>query len=264
MSNYAYITVLSNTAYLPGVYALKVALEKVGSQYELLVLIPQELETELSDKIETIGLKYITAPDVEVPLELLEENSYWNATFFKLRTVGLTQFEKIVLLDSDMLILKNLDNLFECPSISAVVDGAPFLSETHLNSGIMVIEPSKELENRWINQVESTVKQRKEEGLSTGDQDVIRDAEPDWPEREELHLPPQYNVFLRDVDELCEKYLPNGYEDLCVVHFIGPYKPWNYTFRKRLSNVKRLVLPGKTLALRALRKYKVMLRGFYH
>lgn len=70
----------------------------------------------------------------------------WNASFSKLRILSATEFEKIVLLDSDMLINRNIDCLFDRPHLSACVAGqAANPSWRDLNSGCLIIEPEANL-----------------------------------------------------------------------------------------------------------------------
>ena len=65
---------------------------------------------------------------------------YLKNTFDKLNIFSLVEFEKIVYLDSDLLILENIDNLFNYPHLSCPRD-LPF-NMTKFNSGVMVLEPN--------------------------------------------------------------------------------------------------------------------------
>ena len=47
----------------------------------------------------------------------------WEFCLTKLRAFGLTQFKKIVFLDADIMVLKNLDQLFEKPPMTSALDG---------------------------------------------------------------------------------------------------------------------------------------------
>ena len=71
----------------------------------------------------------------------------WENVPSKFEIFNLTQFEKIVYLDADIYVLKNLDHLFAAPHLTAALDGEYFnLWEgwPHFNAGCMVIEPSNE------------------------------------------------------------------------------------------------------------------------
>ena len=58
---------------------------------------------------------------------------------YRLEAWRLTQYAKVVLIDTDTLVLRNIDTLFTCGAAAAVSDaGAP----GHFNSGVFVLEPS--------------------------------------------------------------------------------------------------------------------------
>lgn len=53
---------------------------------------------------------------------------------------SLTEYDKIVFLDSDMMVEHNLDELFEQEELSAVPD----IFTPPFNAGLMVLKPNKE------------------------------------------------------------------------------------------------------------------------
>lgn len=70
--------------------------------------------------------------------------THWCYTFDKLLLWGMTMYEKIVFLDSDMIVLKNIDELFECQDMSAVQTGRFLYPDwVRLNSRCVVFSPSK-------------------------------------------------------------------------------------------------------------------------
>ena len=146
----AFVTVLSTDNYLDGVLALHASLLKVRSLHELVVAVGQLVGTRSRDRLKRAGLKILELPNsIELSDELLRDNrdtghQHWNSTFDKLAAFSLCCFKKIVLLDSDMIVLKNIDELFDRPHLSAVTAGASWPgneSWNTLNSGLMVIEP---------------------------------------------------------------------------------------------------------------------------
>jgi len=68
----------------------------------------------------------------------------WKQSFSKLRLWSLVQYEKIVMLDADILVIKNLDHLF----LEEEYTAAPTWACTNANSplkpsgGFWVIQPS--------------------------------------------------------------------------------------------------------------------------
>jgi len=91
-----------------------------------------------------------------MPTKLYEENREinkefthtWKNCFTKFKIFDLTEYKKIIFLDSDILILKNIDHLFNCSHMTACIDGEYFNiwpEYLHFNAGCLVIEPSHKL-----------------------------------------------------------------------------------------------------------------------
>lgn len=222
----AYITVLSTNEYLDGVLALYQSLKDVGSKYPLVVAVTgniypfaRELLTKL--KIEIIELEDFSFNEKTVKRLKAFGTPHWIHTAAKLQIFGLTQFEKLIFLDSDMLILKNIDHLFEKPHMTAVIDSPMLYDEDidkhrHLNSGLMVIEPAAELEEK--------LKQLSIEH-PLPDQELIRLLYPDWIKQPELQLPVTYNLFAVYWEKYHRANIP--VKDTYVLHFIGKEKPFH-------------------------------------
>jgi alpha-N-acetylglucosamine transferase len=64
--------------------------------------------------------------------------------FAKLRLWELDQYEKVVFLDADMLVVQNIDRLFGYPEFVAAPNVYESLADFHrMNSGVFVAEPSR-------------------------------------------------------------------------------------------------------------------------
>ena len=238
----AFVTLLSNEAYLQGVIALKRALTAVGTRYPFYCVLSMSVDENLQRIIETEGIPCIrlSQASVEELNQDGEQFSHWSFTFDKLQIWGLTQFERIIFLDSDMLILRNIDELFDCPPFSAVPAGySSCLREDwlYLNSGLMVIKPDVMVEEEMLSLAPGVIKEFREKGLSVGDQDVIKRYCIGWNKQTELHLDEGYNLFADYLTYYIKKW---GYswsggngKPISVVHFIGKKKPW---MKKNLRN----------------------------
>jgi len=255
-ADYSYITVLTNEKYIPGVRALAKSLRDVNSRYKLAILIPTDRYVQLMNNKAFCSLLQnmdnvfcMTAEGVELPKEAkrdLEKAGaiyrYWEETFFKLQVTGCTDYKKLVLLDSDMLILKNIDELFSRPHMSAVVAGECRHPEwVDLNSGLMVVEPSKKMNRELIEMIPATIRAKTGEGSGCGDQDVFHMWFPEWKEHKTLHLDEKYNLFFNDVDFFCKKRnfkIP----DLAVIHFAGGKKPWMRSLFSELKYLTYMVI----------------------
>lgn len=140
---YAYITVLTNEDYLLGVKVLKKSMDMVNQSENIpfVVLVPSDANEKLLDELKRSGISFVQAENfTESILQRENKVAYWKETLFKLKVFDLTQFNKIVFLDSDMIVFKNLDHLFGLPHMSCVAAGQELHSDwVKLNSGLMVI-----------------------------------------------------------------------------------------------------------------------------
>lgn len=233
----AYITLLSNSKYLPGVLVLYRSLKDVGAQYPLFCLLSVSVEKRTEQKLVDEGIRCLRLTRTAINCEVNPSGknfSHWNYTFDKLLIWGLTQFEKVVYIDSDMLIVRNIDSLFEHKSFSAVSADASYPGNESwvggLNSGIVVIKPDKGVEADLLQSIRPTVEKYKKQGQLVGDQDVVKSYLSDWGHQTFLHLDEGYNIF---ADHLTYYIRHLGYslksdaqKPIYVIHFIGKTKPW--------------------------------------
>ena len=128
----------------------------------------------------------------------------------------LTDYDKIIFIDADLLILRNIDFLFTMPEISATGNNG-----TLFNSGVMVVEPSNctfRLIMDHINEIES---------YNGGDQGYLNEIFTRW------HRIPKHMNFLKhfwigDEEEKKEQKTRLFGADppvLYVLHYLGD-KPW--------------------------------------
>ena len=266
-----YLTALTNERYIPGVMALARSLHEVKSAYDLAIMIPKEKETALSNAIKEYGILNIPGtfilPKEKIQLsemDTLVENkySYWMDTFFKLQAASCTEYDKIILLDSDMLVVQNLDHLFDAPNFSAAICGKCVHEDwLDLNSGLLVLEPSSSLHEKLLSLIVPAIELKKSKGLQAGDQDVFHLVFPDWRYHPELCLPEKYSICWGWIGDLCKKEncLP---EDFYVIHFTGKSKPWDfgkcYHIRIMFSHLLQRKLDQLVYKIRTWRKYRLL------
>jgi glycogenin glucosyltransferase len=131
----------------------------------------------------------------------------------------LTEFDKILYLDSDLYINKNIDELFCLPNLSAVISGKGYVNEwVEMNSGLMVIEPKEGLVDKMLELLKNTKFDK-----DIGDQDIIN-IYFDW-KNKNLAISEKYNIYYFLIDYYVNSL---GYDlnDFRVIHFIGENKPW--------------------------------------
>lgn len=121
-SPFAWVTLLTRTSYLPGAILLAYSLQQHASKYPLVILttpsFPSDilpiLQRECSYTNATILPIHSLSPQPEnTPSSLIA--SRFEDTWTKLRVFQLHQYgyQMLVFLDADMLVLRNMDELFD-------------------------------------------------------------------------------------------------------------------------------------------------------
>ncbi|KAG6674688.1 hypothetical protein I3842_15G056000 [Carya illinoinensis] len=132
----AYVTVLhSSESYVCGAITLAQSLIRTGTKRDLILLIDSSISTHKRDALAAAGWKIRTIERIRNPRA--EKNTYNEYNYSKFRLWQLTDYDKLIFIDSDVLVLRNLDILFYFPQLSATGNDVSIF-----NSGIMVIEPS--------------------------------------------------------------------------------------------------------------------------
>lgn len=259
----AYVTLISTDSYADGTAALALSLARAGCRHPLVVLVGPAVSGATVARLAALGLRVerlgeataITAAVAE--RNRTEGYAHWINTFDKLAIFSMTRFERIVFLDSDMMVLDCLDPLFDRPHLSAVAAGRSIPGNegwTALNSGLLVIEPSEAHAASVAAAMRAFMAEDQPGRGAVGDQDIINAACPDWPDRRALHLSERFNVFSEHVDAYARLLRDEG--GVAVVHFAGARKPWQHgwltVLREALWHLRR-GNPRAALALLAYR-----------
>lgn len=261
---YVYATVLSTKEYIPGVIKLYKSLKSTQAKYPFVCVCSISITDNDILKLKAYGIDCLRLTECAVNNVTIYENdnslSHWKYTYDKLLLFGLTQYDKIVYLDSDMMVMENIDELFLHKSFSAVQAGRLANKDwIRLNSGLMVIEPDVNAKNDMLGLISDVYLSRKQKGLGAGDQDVINEYFPEWPSHKELILPESYNMIFKYID-IYKKNFGFRYSNtkldktIKVVHFIGKKKPWNDGFIRKFMMVLKFLI-GRSYCLKAYIKY---------
>ncbi|KNA25334.1 hypothetical protein SOVF_007520 [Spinacia oleracea] len=211
----AYATILHSAhVYVCGAIAAAQSIRMSGSTRDLVILVDDTISEYHRGGLEAAGWKIHTIQRIRNPKAEPEAYNEWN--YSKFRLWQLTDYDKIIFIDADLLILRNLDFLFGLPEISATGNNA-----TLFNSGVMVIEPSNctfKLLMDHINEIES---------YNGGDQGYLNEIFTWW------HRIPKRMNFLKhywEGDEPEKKEMKTrlfGADPpvLYVLHYLG-LKPW--------------------------------------
>jgi len=213
--------------------------------------------------MESHGIK----PRLVEPIEVLTDGGRWSTTFQKLSILSMTEYDKIVWIDADMMIVRNIDMLFNLPHMSCVRSRAP-IPGTDLypfNSGLMVVKPNKEEFYGTCSLINQVVMEYQKRNSPVGDQNVFNAYYSTWPYENEKHLPDGYNVFWGSIED----YISTGYSiygnatlPIYVLHYTGSHKPWNRrswfgikSYIRALRYHRRLPSHDAKTALKEYRRY---------
>ena len=183
----AYVTMLCNgDGYAPGVEVLGKSLEASGTRCPRVVLATPDISDAARARLTKQGwlirdVAAIDNPSIDHVLFARFAN-----VFTKLRAWELVEFDRVVLLDADTLVLQNVDELFDRPGFAAAPD--IFLPD-RFNSGVMVLQPSETTFRRMVAALAVA------ETYDGGDQGFLNTFYPDWYAMPVQHrLPVGYNM----------------------------------------------------------------------
>ncbi|XVE62994.1 hypothetical protein DITRI_Ditri06bG0164300 [Diplodiscus trichospermus] len=204
----AYVTVLhSSDDYVCGAIALAQSIIHSNSTRDLFLLHDENISPKSLTGLRFAGWKTRAMERIRSPFSIKGSYNEWN--YSKLRIWLLTWYDKVIFIDSDFLILKNLDWLFVYPQLSAAAN-----DKTLFNSGIMVIEPSLCFFEDLM------VKSWQVESYNGGDQGFLNEVFTWW-----HRLPSKVNllkIFEGNQSHDHHEMIP---DDVSAIHYLG-LKPW--------------------------------------
>ena len=248
ISDQAFVTLLTSDSYLAPVLVLNHSLTRAHARRKLLVLVTPNLSRSTLDCLALAGINTRLIDPIDNPASREVINNLWRTlkgsmgkirlyatVYTKLRIWELAEFKKLVFLDSDMMVLANIDELFDRPNWSAVNTGGELPQYHHwigLNSGLLVIQPSSTVFNDMVDKI---VKLKSHDW---GDQGFLHAYFPRWPELNELHLPHIYNMPVEFIDQygaqLGYELAPDGgvhSKTVKIIHYWREHRPWQVPLR---------------------------------
>ncbi|KAL8153993.1 hypothetical protein V2J09_011753 [Rumex salicifolius] len=210
----AYATVLhSSESYICGAITLAQSLLRTNTTRDLVLLLDKSISANARAALSAAGWQIRVIKRIRNPRA--EKGSYNEYNYSKFRLWQLTDYDKIIFIDSDIIALRNLDLLFQFPQITAVGnDGSIF------NSGIMVLEPSNCTFRILMD------RRRKIFSYNGGDQGFLNEIFSWW------HRLPRRVNFLKNFwsNSSVEAGLKNGLfgsdpPRVYSIHYLG-LKPW--------------------------------------
>jgi len=236
---YAYVTLVTNHDYADAAIALVRSLKLTGTGADIVVMHTGAVQAADLEPLTALGARCTQA-------ELLDTSPEFNArhqrdrlhadapftkgnkpafhtpldNFAKLRLWELEQYDNVVFIDADAIVIRNIDRLFDYPEFSAAPNVYESLADFHrLNSGVFAAKPSKKTFQRMMDRLD-----RPEVFWRRTDQTFLQDFFPDW------HGLPVFDNMLQyvwfNLPELWD------WKSVHVVHYQYE-KPWQADHPKR-------------------------------
>ncbi|KAM0788719.1 hypothetical protein ACM66B_002812 [Microbotryomycetes sp. NB124-2] len=222
---HAVVHLLTSDSYLPGVLVSHASLLDIEGgltkQFDTVCIVTPETVSQRAIKAlqntfdRVIGVQQIES-DSWANLDLLGRRDL-AASLTKLHLFRLTQYEKVIFLDADTLILRKVSDLF---NVDADFAAAPDIGwPDAFNSGVMLATPSDDTFKNLIAMMSDRG------SWDGGDQGLLNDYFSEW-----HRLSFKYNVTPSAYYTYAPAYKRHG-SDIAVLHFIGNDKPWKRGYR---------------------------------
>ncbi|EXC01426.1 hypothetical protein L484_021997 [Morus notabilis] len=229
----AYVTLLYGNDFLLGARVLGKSIQDTGSTKDMVALVTDGVSDYAMKLLEADGWIVTKVGLVENPNYEVRPRRLWGV-YTKLRIFNMTNYKKVVYLDADTIVVRNIENMFKCGKFCAILKHSE-----RFNAGVLVVEPSRKVFDDMISKVKTL------ESYTGGDQGFLdayfsgfinaRVFDPNLPQEvvnskpvpEMERLP---TIFNADVGQymISNKWKVNESE-ISVLHYtIGPLKPWDW------------------------------------
>ena len=217
----AYMTLLSHgDAYVPGIEALGRSLRSTGTVVPLVLMVTPDISKDTRARLSAEGWNVHEVAPLENPHpEKAILFPRFAGVFTKLRAWEQTDFDKVVLLDADTVVLQNIDELFARPQICAAPD---FFMPDRFNSGVMVLDPSRATLDAMVAALGTAA------SYDGGDQGFLNEFFGDWWAMPVEHrLRAGYNLHHFVFQFLChhDSLKANLDKEVKIIHYTLQ-KPW--------------------------------------
>jgi len=185
--------------------------------------LDQQYQNHQKNDFEELGFKVISIELISNPNKTTINNEFsrWIDTYTKLNVWNLLNFKKIVFLDADVIVLKNIDELFYIDDFGAVYECCD-----KFNSGVMVLKPDFGIFNDMLNKI------HKLHSYDGGDQGFLNTYFTDkW-----IQLSFKYNA----IDYMWPPFAWDM-NSIKIVHFASN-KPWNFRESVELTSPHNTML----------------------
>ena len=127
-SHAAYVLLMfGGDDYLEGILTVNYSLKRVNSKYDVVCMVTEDVSDAAIQKmkhnnIKVIKVPYLTYDTATFPTQRGRDRygSWINKSYTKWNILNLTDYDKVLFLDADMLVVKNIDHIFKENTPAAV------------------------------------------------------------------------------------------------------------------------------------------------
>ncbi|CEG42551.1 glucuronosyltransferase pgsip8-like [Plasmopara halstedii] len=151
-SRFAYVTVhyegtSRDAEYVLGVQVMMHSIKLTGSPYDLVVLASDSVSEKSKSLFRSMGCRVLDVINIDNPfVGGTLRNKGFIYTLNKLHVWNMLEYERVVYLDADNVLIRNADELFLCGEFCAV-----FMNPCHFHTGLLVVTPSSSEYERLLN-----------------------------------------------------------------------------------------------------------------
>mmetsp|Transcript_38114 Transcript_38114/g.89316 ORF Transcript_38114/g.89316 Transcript_38114/m.89316 type:complete len:746 (+) Transcript_38114:46-2283(+) len=267
----AYVIALwgSSAEYVLGAMVLGWSLQRTGTRHDLVVVHTDDVSSAALDLLRKAGWKPRQVEHIAASGRLSSEGCTlmrFAQVFTKLRVMELVEYSKILLMDIDLLVLHNIDDLFELEAPAAMVRG-PQVNYSHgervngayffagsrddryswgqssgINAGIMLLEPSAETFSQMLSEVTDDRHPEHVPGSGPEQDYLSRFYASSW-----RHISVGYNFQLHHMyfalSPACPKAdrlpLMEEPDKIKVLHYSSEPKPWSRLLEEKYKEFSK-------------------------
>jgi len=216
----AFVSLLVEDTFFPGIQVLFKSIRKF-STFPFVVMMGSRVSESVRMRVAMFANQIILVDDIICPYQSDAKASWQAAEFTKLNVWNLVQFDKVIYIDADAMLVDTVDELFDIPfDFAAAPDIFP---PDKFNAGVLVLKPS---EHTFRNMMQSLGELPSYDGGDTG---FLNAFFQDWYRApSECRLSFGYNAQ-RLLYSLTHDKRPGYWESikpLKIIHYSSTPKPW--------------------------------------
>tara|TARA_E500000318_G_scaffold7911_1_gene7310 strand:+ start:6719 stop:7432 length:714 start_codon:yes stop_codon:yes gene_type:complete len=157
----AYISYVCSDNFVPGVIALYNSLRESECYKDFIVLVTEDISKEsreilLNKELYIIDVDkiYYNGKHKDRILDRYGKKDESWKMFTKLNIWKQTNYNKLIYLDADTIVLNNIDELFDVDELGAVLGGSQGLNYIGIEAGVLVVNPNLDTYNSLVKALE--------------------------------------------------------------------------------------------------------------